>query len=506
MWTEETRELIDDCKFLSDIIIDLTVDDDGFRYIEVKKKRYGPYFSGKYRFDICHKHHRLSNIETNAPSGIIVYPSIPRFLEESRIDPYSIKDKVHTGITHLDSILTYSGSAGKITGDSIEKNACIVISGERGNHKLTFGLNILIGGLWEIEKEKEKVVSSDKDVLLISLDEPTNLLIDKSALAYNTHVGVTRECCFKEKGLDNGAWIKWRDSTADIDKVKCHPRDLESNSCIFNKTIDDYQTGRNDHKSIFLNRWCAYIGDEKRCNSLIVASYRPGRITPDEFLYSLSRLIESEDQYEEVEILDKIFKIRIPSIDDAESKTTFDQLKSEGLIIEREGKNILNTEAYKPEVVWKLFDVGNLENYKKEREAIISILNDYKRKKIRFSRVLFHSTAFLQSRFPLLYREPLFLIALANYFKSKDIMSIFINNTDKGYDEKISHHILSSADYIIELNRVESMRSDYSWSKLTISTAKAEPCVQTPHYISVQQKEGHNELIMSDALIVDNRR
>jgi KaiC/GvpD/RAD55 family RecA-like ATPase len=552
--TEGTRELIKDCEFLTDIVVDLT-NYKGKRYVEVKKKHYGSHFGGKHYYDICQKHHHLSNIGKNIPSGIVVYPSIARFLKESQIDPYyepdpysgkdsfNPKNKVHTGITHLDSMLTYSpGKKDKVViGKSIEKNACVVISGKRGNHKLAFGLNLLIGGLWEpVKDEREKIIraeASQKNVLVTSLDEPTNLPIDDTALAYNTHETLTKNSIFRGKKLDNGDWIRWRHQTM---HPKCHPartgrKAAEARGCLFSGIIDDEQTGRNDHKSIFLNNWCAYTGVEgvddaegnkekfeeavTGCNALIVASYRPGYITPDEFLYSISRLIELEgttpELYEEVEIREDIFEIRMPSIGKP-AKEIFNLLKNNELIIEKKEadkvgddggtkngdrkKYKLNIEKYTPEYVW-----GLLKAFEREREAIIFTLNDYKRKKVRFSRVLFHSTAFLQNRFPSLYKEPLFLTALADFLKSKNIMSIFINNTDDGHDEKISHGVLSAADYIIELeNANESKGTDHSWSRLAISNAKAKSYVQTPHYISVQPKEGHNELVMSNEIGADS--
>jgi KaiC/GvpD/RAD55 family RecA-like ATPase len=536
--TAQTRELTDDCEFLADIVMDLTYEK-GYRYLEVKKKHYGPHIGGKHHFNICRKHHHLSNIETKAPSGIIVYPSISRFLKESQIDPYCEKNKVHTGITHLDSMLTYMpGKYDAITGESIEKNACIVISGKRGNHKLSFGLNILIGGLWEIvPREKgsieKKIISSNKDVLLISLDEPANIPEDKLrpgqpqiALAYNTHDKLMRKSFFKKEGLDNGNWIRWR---IHDDHPNKHPRkEAEAKDCeiccIFDKIISHEQTGRNNHKSVFLNKWCAYTGEFKGkydinnidenditgCSSLIVASYRPGYITPDEFLYSISRLVEFEESeeryYEKIVFPNDIFKTQIPSIEGNVSEKIFCLLVNAEIIkksTEAENKYYLNTQ-YGPEEVWE-----TLDKYVKEREAIISILSDYKQKKTRFSRVLFHSTALLQNRFPSLSKEPLFLTALADFFKSKGIMSIFINNTDTGYDEKISHGILSSADCIIELGDITKKdlagceRPNYSWSKLSIANAKAKSYMQTPHYISVQPINGRNELIMSDKISAD---
>ena len=69
-----------------------------------------------------------------------------------------------------------------------------------------------------------------------------------------------------------------------------------------------------------------------------------------------------------------------------------------------------------------------------------------------FSRVLFCSTAHLRMRFPLLASEKLLLPALVDLFKSRGIMSIFIDVGGGGSDRELSYGLSAMADYLIQLD------------------------------------------------------
>jgi hypothetical protein len=71
------RQLIADCEFLADIVIDMGEDtrhDYQTHYIKINKKHFGPQIYGKHLFKITPRQNAFSNIEDE--SGPVVYPSI----------------------------------------------------------------------------------------------------------------------------------------------------------------------------------------------------------------------------------------------------------------------------------------------------------------------------------------------------------------------------------------------------------------------------------------------
>ncbi len=296
--TEKVRQLISDCEFLADVVIELKEDTrEGYhaKSLCIKKKHYGAQVYGTHFYKICPPEHSLPNLsqggEAPPNTGIVVYPSIHRYLSRARTFGQSKPVLlVNTGITHLDAIL--SGGSQKKPKSSldkgcIEQNSCVVISGERGGHKLPLGLNLLMGGLWKIERGTKKTgprVVADRDVLLLLLDEEADILIDCVATARRTHLFTGLKSRFAS--LDNGKWITWKSPNH-----KSHPRDQE---CDWFDLIDKE---KNIGKKVIFKRWCASIasvdGRPLDCRKLVVAGFRPGCITPEEFIYIVSRLLKA---------------------------------------------------------------------------------------------------------------------------------------------------------------------------------------------------------------------
>jgi KaiC/GvpD/RAD55 family RecA-like ATPase len=292
--TETVRQLISDCEFLADVVIELSDEPrEGYhaKSIKVKKKHYGEQVYGSHFYKICAVEGSLPNMNIKADktskhsnTGIVVYPSIHRYLSRARIQETDIFS-VNTGITHLDAMLS-GGSKKRRNIDSgcIESNSCIVISGERGGHKLPLGLNILMGGMWKIESGKStKKVVADKDVLMILLDEEADIHIDLSATARDTHLFTDVKTKFGS--LDSGKWIRW--------KKKNHRDHNRGQQCSWSEL---FGKGMNVGKKVHFNLWCASILNDKGkttdCRKFVIAGFRPGCITPEEFIYIVDSLLK----------------------------------------------------------------------------------------------------------------------------------------------------------------------------------------------------------------------
>ncbi len=291
--TNKVKQINMDCEFLSDVVIQLS---EKYRLnyhtweIKITKKHYGPQTYGWHQYKICKPGHGLSNLDKS--KGIVVYPSIHRYLSGLRhaIPPHRKENYVHSGITHLDEI--FQGEKGKITTESMPPDSCIVIRGIKGGHKLPLGLNLLLGGLWKVSADN--LVVADKDVLIILLDEEANIDIPKAAIAKNSHL-FTSNVIDSEKyngieTLDNSNWIKWVNNDGiPTDTEECESRKKECKWQDICKEV--YSSG----KKVFFKKFCARIGEEKEHSKVVVAGFRPGCITPEEFLRITSKLIDPEN-------------------------------------------------------------------------------------------------------------------------------------------------------------------------------------------------------------------
>ncbi|MHC5061059.1 MAG: RAD55 family ATPase [Planctomycetota bacterium] len=371
--TGQVRQMISDCEFLADVVIEMGEQiREGYqtKSIKVKKKHYGKQVYGSHFYKICPFGSSVPciggtgrGVNVYAETGIVVYPSIHRYLSRARA---SVKKSyyVNTGVTHLDAILlggSIKEPKPQIETGCISSDSCVVISGARGGHKLPLGLNILMGGMWKVNRSKTNLsVVADEDVLMILLDEEADIQIKAAATAINTHMFTNIDIPEELGTLDNGKYIWWMPR----EKIK-HAR---SGKCPHYMLHEEEDANRG--KKVQFHSYCAEIGaeetTEKECRKLMVAGFRPGCITPEEFIYIVDRLLTPSGP---------------------------------------RGK--------------------------------------------RFGRVLFLSTAHLQNRFPLLGRTELFIPALVDLFKSKNVVSIFVDVQGHGSDKKQSYGLASLADYII---------------------------------------------------------
>lgn len=339
--TAEIRQLIVDCEFFADIVIQLSeVERMGYQTfnIKIKKKHFGSQSYGNHLYKIYNSKYRLFNLENFADesdakkyntTGIVVFPSVARYLSGTREIPINFeKDQyVQTGITHLDEILQGGPNKG-LTPLSMPPDSCVVIRGEKGCHKLTLGINLLLGGMWKVT---EKKVEKNKDVLLILLNEESNIDIKKTAIAKFTHLSLTESQLVSDisdlKTLDNGAWIEWIDQ--------------KDNECKGNKKCRWYSLFKvESQQKILFKKYCAKIKGTEDHSKLVIAGFRSGFITPEEFLYTIWRLINPKNQSDESAFSRVLFvstdhlKMRFPLLYQEKLllPTLVDMLKSRGIL------------------------------------------------------------------------------------------------------------------------------------------------------------------------------
>ncbi len=427
--SEKSRELIADCEFLSDVVIELSEGSEPeyqTRHIEIKKKHYGIQVLGKHLYKICPPNHSFSNIIDK--TGFVIFPSIhwyfSKAIEETELSRERGEEVAHTGITHLDSILAPENKFRILDGKTMPRDAGIVIRGKKGGHKLALGLNVLMGGLWRIESSgaergKEAAVVGNGDVLILQLDEEPNIFMNRVAIARRTHLMTRMQC--NPSSLDNGTWLEW------IDDEHC-------------SGYDDLMKHSAAGKKLLMNKWCCSIKGSDHCMRVVVAAFRPGFLPPEEFIAYVVRLLEET----------------------------------------------------KP------------------------------------SRVLFASTAHMQTGFPLLSREKLLFRLLIDIFKSRNIMSIFVDVEDEGSSKERSFGLASLADYLLTISpfelalsdriklrnpssaefdeewrtRIEENRSGMVWSQLDAVNVRGKKYSRLPHAIAVDKNDsGENELLILNAEI-----
>lgn len=310
--TYELRQTMLDCEFFADIVIQLDeIDRMGYHTfgIKIKKRHFGSQSYGTHLYKICGPGHALQNLEKvigdfknpnqkyeNNTTGMFIYPSIHRYLSGTRKSNNEEKF-VHTGITHLDEI--FQGN--KIDEKSMLQDSCIVIRGEKGSHKLTIGMNLLIGGMWKVDEDcnKNKVVRRNKDVLLILLDGDDKINIQKSAQAKNTHTMTEGKVSVGGEidTLDNFQWISWIDdldgtSIIPPNQVEDNENNLNNNKdcmedCQLYQLLEKKQYGQ----KVTFKKCCAKINLDGEHAKVLIACFRPGYIMPEEFLYIISRLL-----------------------------------------------------------------------------------------------------------------------------------------------------------------------------------------------------------------------
>lgn len=288
--TEEMRQYIADCEFLADSVIQLS---EIYRHdyrtwsLKIKKKHFGAQTYGEHIYKICSPNHALSNV-FNDKSGIVVFPSIHSYLSGAReaFESFGHDKYVGTGITHLDAIFSGDKMPSEKAAMSMPPDATVVVRGMKGSHKLPLGINILLGGMWSPQFAKDRCSEQEpKDVLIILLDEESNINLARTAIAENTELLTDMALPDKVKSLDNAQWLSDPSEQCIYKDKSCDLKDLCG-------------TYINSGKKVFFRRTCFKVKDasgrKHQCRKAVIAGFRPGCITPEEFLNIIKKLVRPD--------------------------------------------------------------------------------------------------------------------------------------------------------------------------------------------------------------------
>lgn len=487
-YENSTNSLIAKWEFLADIVIELGEElREGYQnhYIKINKKHYGHQIYGKHLLKITPVTNPFSNVESE--TGVVIFPSVHKYLSGSLQDTFSRSNFVHTGISHLDSILAPSGSKSVFNGKSIPQNACFVIQSQNESYHLALGLNILWGGLWKITEhiendEQNYRVESDKDVLLISLAEENNIEIFNTAIAHRTDLFTAKNLVMN---LDNGHWIEWRYHNAQLAKDA------------FNNLLTRYRNNpilksQRDKKITSSNEiWNELLRNDFINEKGVVNNEKIDKVD----------LFEDGNINEQIKmILKKTYHGDLhylhPENDNYQTKTR-PNFHCTSRFIDL-GQNESQKVLFNKWCAYILDNDGN--RIKKCRKMVIASFRPgcitpeqfiYSISKIldggNFSRILFNSTAHLGMRYPLLKSDSLFIPSLIDLFKSKNVVSIFIDPKSEGSDKLLSYTLENVADYLILLKELDIDYENYS---------------NIPHYETIKNINGKKESI--DKVLKEN--
>ena len=143
-------------------------------------------------------------------------------------------------------------------------------------------------------------------------------------------------------------------------------------------------------------------------------------------------------------------------------------------------------------------------------------------KKYRPSRLLIENTAHLRMRFPELYDEPMLFPALSSLTHSKQIILIVTDVQGDGSDMKLSYGLAACADYIANVDTIESSKAENiylktlndnkrkgkhnhnkkhnikrtgsTWSELTVSNIRGKNYLRVPYGMTVDTTKEKNIL------------
>ena len=560
-----TRQIIADCEFIADIVIDMGEDDKfGYQthYLKINKKHFGPQIYGKHLLKIMPPENPFSNIEEER--GVVIYPSVHKYLSRSLEDTYSRNNFVHTGISHLDSILKTTDNESFVNGKSIPTNACLVIQGAEGGYHLALGINILIGGMWRINEivTKNRIeydVTTGDDVLLITLNEENNIEMFDEALAIRTDQ-YTKISDFGIS-LDNGRWIDWRYHNATVPKdaftkilqVCDEPIYLKNENVAYrffgeNNLLKEgveyfikHNSGLNEQEAekyrikSSADVWRILRMDPEKtpdydkhgdiispsseesgfidCYGNVTQRYKnlPEKnkldlFNNDEFEQKIKQILSRTLQGDRHYNVDSESKPKCNCCDyfegnlNANKKVIFNKWCA--YILDKEG----NRKGSCRKMVVASFRPGCITS-----EQFIFCIERLLEKG-KFSRIMFNSTAHLGMRFPLLAKDDLFIPALIDLFKSKNCVSIFIDPVGEGAHKLLAHTLANMADYLIRLRDIER-KSDTDNISRIIDLPEEYKAVDIPHIpINGQYNEvvkylaTNRELCRWSEIIVENIR
>lgn len=539
-YENSTNALIAKWEFLADIVIELGEElREGYQnhYIKINKKHYGHQSYGKHMLKITPVKNPFSNVESE--TGVVIFPSVHKYLSRSLQDTFSRNDFVHTGISHLDSMLVPSGSKSVVDGKSIPQNACFVIQSQNESYHLALGLNILWGGLWKVTEhinygKQNYRVEPDKDVLLISLAEENNIEIFNTAIAHNTDLFTAKDLVMN---LDNGHWIEWRYHNAQLPKDAFNDllKIYDSNLTLKSKNISSSdeiwdilsskkfkiinEDGKIDAKKIGNVDFFENDDINSQIKKILNKTHdsdqnHNAQLSKDAFNdvlknYGRNLTLKTQRVSSSSEIWDILFKefeiIDEKGVVDAQKTDNVNDLFENGDINEQikmilkktyhgdlhylRPENEDNKTKTRPNFhcTSRFIDLGQNESQKvlfnkwcayildndgnrikKCRKMVIASFRPgcitpeqfiYTISKIldggNFSRILFNSTAHLGMRYPLLKSDSLFIPSLIDLFKSKNVVSIFIDPKSEGSDKLLSYTLENVADYLIRLKELD---------------------------------------------------
>lgn len=436
--SEEIKKLQMDCEFLSDIVIEMKeelTENYVNKYIRVKKRRYGNHAIGRHLYKILKSSNAMKNI-VGPNAGIVVFPSIHKYLSNSRDDTYSNDPHQYTstGIEELNTFLL----EGKQGCNAIPQNSSIALQGEKGGYKIPIALTILTGD-WFVNHTSFPRTDGYQ-ALLISLDEEFNLKLDgfphPQGLEFISHQSEYSNEEFKSDFLDSLSSLSEDNYEIISDKNKLKSMFIESGILKENGSRIEINSTKisSEQWTKFANNYCAgALGttDSDKHNKFISDSinllkqkYYPCNCNP-----TCETKLKDADQRE----------IIFPG-NNENQKIVFNQwcLKS-GVSGKCAEKRII-VANFRPGCITP-------EEFIKSIEVLLE--------KCQFKRVMFNSTALIPKRFPLLEQEPLFIPALVDLFKAKNVVSIFIDpQEDNALNSEISYTLTQVADYQVSLEEV----------------------------------------------------
>jgi hypothetical protein len=291
----EHRQLMAVVEFECDTVLELKSRAAPYvrRAIEVKKNRNGHSQYGSQLYRIEQKENSLSNIpppedDPNKHPGFLVIPSIHSFLSRAR-ERHQSRERYRSGMFEFDQLLCQGQPPTRNdTGDSdrnlLPSDSCILVRGGKGGHKLSLAFNLLCAGLWdprrsEEDEEKKKIISATQHVLLLSLGEEINLTIPRIALG--------RSVNGPESQFNNGHQLRFCETPSESREQRDHPafkiiiREWANENTA---AVDPLEVGRIHAESAAIVRTVVN-------GRLIEATFKPGNLSPDEFLWVVERLV-----------------------------------------------------------------------------------------------------------------------------------------------------------------------------------------------------------------------
>jgi len=256
-------------EFESDAVLELAIRATPYvrRTIEVKKSRNSQPIYGPQAYRIDSRKHSLSNIPSSWQGekhpGFLIFRSIHWYLSRSR-KRYSSEERYYSGMHHFDDILTVGMEPGMEPPLALPPDAFILVRGKKGGHKLSVAFNLLVAGLWDVRRKEEDIKESESTMLL-SLGEETSIDVSNIALAWS------------------GTGANTKDNANNIQKIERTKDSLSR----------DKDEAQEVGEKVIINEWFwKPLDAEVKLTKLIEVTFKPGYLSPEEFLWVVESLAE----------------------------------------------------------------------------------------------------------------------------------------------------------------------------------------------------------------------